>query len=455
MGANEWRDAPDWPPQPTAITAFHLAGTDGDRRGRLQLEPPTAAASRSEIVADPRNPVLDPYVEFGPHDYAALANRSDVLTFDTVPLDQDWLVTGAVTAVIQASCDCRDFDLWVRLQDVYPDGRAINLMSPGNDVLRASYRLGDERRELLTPGSVYELRLPMLLTSNLFAKGHRIRAQISASFAPHLSRNLQTGESEVTSAESRPARISIHHDGSHPSTLQLPIVRRDPLSSPGTKPVISIGSGTTGSSKPSSRSVTPSSGSVRPSRAIGIVTVASRVPRANSMPKKRPKLGQWHRRMRRLDSMQLEKRPWHVVAVELAERSVGRQQRERPERVTGHRLGKTKGPRELRAFGGRHLAGIDRQSWNGVVLFDYDRAVVVTGDGVTACEQRYLRELQIRVVDVVGTVADGYRSRCRTRLEHERKAGPRVRETRVVRQLHPECRASRHHALDRDRHVDR
>jgi len=236
MGANEWRDAQDWPPQPTAITAFHLAGTDGDRRGRLQLEPPTAAASRSEIVADPRNPVLDPYVEFGPHDYAPLASRSDVLTFDTVPLDQDWLVTGAVTAVIQASCDCRDFDLWVRLQDVYPDGRAINLMSPGNDVLRASYRLGDERRELLTPGSVYEMRLPMLLTSNLFAKGHRIRAQISASFAPHLSRNLQTGESEVISAESRPARISIHHDGSHPSTLQLPMLPRDPLSSPARSP---------------------------------------------------------------------------------------------------------------------------------------------------------------------------------------------------------------------------
>jgi putative CocE/NonD family hydrolase len=224
MGANEWRDAQEWPPQPATITTLHLAGTDRERRGRLQLEPPSAGPARSEIVADPRNPVLDPYPEFGPHDYAALAERRDVLTFETAPLDQDWLVTGAVTAVIQASCDCRDFDLWVRLQDVYPDGRAINLMSPGNDVLRASYRLGDHRRELLTPGSVYELQLPMLLTSNLFAKGHRIRAQISASFAPHLSRNLQTGESEVIAAESRPARISIHHDRSHPSALLIPVV---------------------------------------------------------------------------------------------------------------------------------------------------------------------------------------------------------------------------------------
>ena len=228
MGANEWREAQDWPPQPATVTTLHLAGTDRERRGRLQLEPASAGPARSEIVADPRNPVTDPYLEFGPHDYAALTERSDVLTFETAPLDADWLVTGAVTAVIEASCDCRDFDLWVRLQDVYPDGRAINLMSPGNDVLRASYRRGDDRRELLTPGSIYELRLPMLLTSNLFAKGHRIRAQISASFAPHLSRNLQTGESEVTAAESRPARISIHHDRSHPSTLLIPVVPSAP-----------------------------------------------------------------------------------------------------------------------------------------------------------------------------------------------------------------------------------
>ena len=81
---------------------------------------------------------------------------------------------------------------------------------------------------VIAEANKFELRLPMLLTSTLFAKGHRIRAQISASFAPHLSRNLQTGESEVTAAESRPARISIHHDRSHPSMLLIPVVPSAP-----------------------------------------------------------------------------------------------------------------------------------------------------------------------------------------------------------------------------------
>ncbi len=79
-------------------------------------------------------------------------------------------------------------------------------------------------RQLLEPGQVYLLRLPALHTSIRFAHGHRIRAQISASFAPHLSRNLQTGESEVVSAASRPARITIHHGADGASRLLVPVV---------------------------------------------------------------------------------------------------------------------------------------------------------------------------------------------------------------------------------------
>jgi putative CocE/NonD family hydrolase len=228
VGANEWRVANQWPPQPTTMRTLYLTRSADARVGSLQLEVPrdhSGHAPRSEFVADPRNPVRDPYAEFGPHDYRALADRSDVLTFDTEPLPDDWVVAGAADAVIQASCDCRDFDLWVRLQDVYPDGRAINLMSPGNDVLRASYRLGDTRREPLRAGEINELRLPMLLTANRFAKGHRLRVQISAAFAPHLSRNLQTGASETSSSASQAARIAIHHVGGGTSSrLSLPVI---------------------------------------------------------------------------------------------------------------------------------------------------------------------------------------------------------------------------------------
>ena len=224
MGANEWRDAGSWPPPADRVETLYLDSTIDAGVRRLSARLPAIAGSRSDFIADPRHPVVDPHDSPGPHDDGALASRQDVLTFDSEPLAADLTVAGNIIALIHASCDCRDFDLWVRLQDVHPDGRAFNLMGPGNDVLRASYRDPEKGRQPVEPGRIYELRFPVMMTGIRFARGHRIRAQVSASFDPHLSRNLQTGESEVVSAESRPATITIHHGVDHSSKLLLPVL---------------------------------------------------------------------------------------------------------------------------------------------------------------------------------------------------------------------------------------
>jgi putative CocE/NonD family hydrolase len=113
----------------------------------------------------------------------------------------------------------------VRLLDVSPDGAAYNLMSPGLDVLRASYRNASERPELLEPGKIYRLKLDRLLTSNVFRKGHRIRVQVSGAFFPHFSRNLQTGRSEITSSETRSGHIHVYDDAEHASRVLLPVIQ--------------------------------------------------------------------------------------------------------------------------------------------------------------------------------------------------------------------------------------
>ena len=136
------------------------AATDGGACAGCSAEPPASPDSRSAFTADPQQPVTDPHGTPGAHDYRALASRDDVLTFETDPLPGELTVAGNVVAYLYASCDCRDFDLWVRLQDVHPDGRAINVTSPGNDVLRASYRDPAAGRQPVEPGTVYELRLP-------------------------------------------------------------------------------------------------------------------------------------------------------------------------------------------------------------------------------------------------------------------------------------------------------
>ena len=141
-------------------------------------------------------------------------------------MEHDTEVTGPINAQVYLACDCRDADLWVRLLDVAPDGTAFNLMSPGLDVLRASYRDLKKGRQLLTPNRVYELHLDNLITSNVFQKGHRIRVQISGTFFPNFSRNPQTGELENSSATMQKANISIYSDRRHPSRIVLPVVSR-------------------------------------------------------------------------------------------------------------------------------------------------------------------------------------------------------------------------------------
>src|SRR4030095_524289 len=150
--------------------------------------PPPGPQAPSTFLSDPADPVINPYESAGAHDYRALADRSDVLTFDSAPMIRDLEVTGSIRARMYISCDCRDTDLWVRILDVSPDGSAYNLMSPGVDAVRASYRDLDKGRQLLVPGRVYAVTLDNLVTSNLFQRGHRVRVQISASFFPNFSR---------------------------------------------------------------------------------------------------------------------------------------------------------------------------------------------------------------------------------------------------------------------------
>jgi putative CocE/NonD family hydrolase len=225
MGENRWRQEDAWPPAADRVS-FYLAALAESKRGALVSSEPLVEASSSLFVSDPDDPVTDPYAAFGPHDYSGLAGREDLLIFESEPLAESLEITGPISAEVFLSCDCRDTDLWVKLLEVTPDGTAFNLMSPGLDVQRLSYRDPEQGRALLEPGQIYRVRLDNLMTSNLFERGHRIRAQISATFFPRFSRNLHTGELETESARLQKATIKIHHDRNYPSRLILPVIRR-------------------------------------------------------------------------------------------------------------------------------------------------------------------------------------------------------------------------------------
>jgi hypothetical protein len=209
MGSNRWIESDAWP-------------IPGLRSDTVILRRPGASTL---IVSDHEFPVVDPHANrSGAQDYRALAERRDVAVFETAPLERDLSVVGAMQAELSIAADAIDTDIWVKVYDVAPDGTAFNLMSPGLDVIRASYRNATPKREVLKPNEIVSLRLGDLLTANTFQRGHRIRVIVMTSFTPHFSRSLHTRELESVSAQPRDAGVRIYHSERYPFRLILPVL---------------------------------------------------------------------------------------------------------------------------------------------------------------------------------------------------------------------------------------
>jgi putative CocE/NonD family hydrolase len=161
----------------------------------------------------------------GPWDQRAAERRDDVLVFSTEPLKEAVEVTGPVTMVLYAASSARDTDFTAKLVDVTPDGFARNVV---DGIVRARYRENKARgpASLITPGQVYEYRIDMWATSNVFLPGHRIRLEIASSNFPRWDRNLNTGEPMFTSVKVEKATQTIHHSAQYQSHVVLPIVPR-------------------------------------------------------------------------------------------------------------------------------------------------------------------------------------------------------------------------------------
>jgi predicted acyl esterase len=81
-----------------------------------------------------------------------------------------------------------------------------------------------ESREPLAPGEIYELKIPIVATARLFQTGERIAICIKgADDEPALNSLQALARNHVR--RPRPLRITIHHDETHPSHLDLPITR--------------------------------------------------------------------------------------------------------------------------------------------------------------------------------------------------------------------------------------
>ena len=112
-----------------------------------------------------------------------------------------------------------DTDFFARLIDVAPDGLARDVAT---GMVRARYRNGLDRPELIAPGEVVEYTVRLGANSNAFLPGHRIRLDITRSHFPAYDRNHNTAADQNTDATLVTADQVICHGGGYLSRVSLP-----------------------------------------------------------------------------------------------------------------------------------------------------------------------------------------------------------------------------------------
>jgi hypothetical protein len=214
-GTNVWRNLDAWPPKAaTARTLYFHAG------GKLSFDPPTEAKGVDEYMSDPNHPV--PFVGYTtdtvPQRYMVddqrfASYRSDVLVYQTEPLEEDVTIAGPISPKLRIASSGTDSDFDVKLIDVYPEnypdpdgtsqGNKRVLDAPPlhmggyqqllrGEPFRAKFRSSWEKPEALTPGKETEINFTMPDLFHTFRRGHRIMVQVESSWFPLTDRNPQT-----------------------------------------------------------------------------------------------------------------------------------------------------------------------------------------------------------------------------------------------------------------------
>jgi uncharacterized protein len=253
-GSNTWHKYAAWPPSGTKATSLYLL-TDGT----LSFDAPRSDTPEfREYVSDPANPVpyrARPISPTYPRpewrtwevaDQRFVDHRTDVLTWQSAPLNHDITITGPLSADLFASTSGTDSDFIVKLVDVFPDNAEKPSEDPGKpshyadslngyelpiamEVRRGRYLHSYEHPEPLPANKPVEWHIPLRDHDHVFLKGHRIMVQVQSTWFPLIDRNPQKFVPSIYNAAA-PDYISatqrVYSSTAMASHIVLPVVNQ-------------------------------------------------------------------------------------------------------------------------------------------------------------------------------------------------------------------------------------
>jgi uncharacterized protein len=246
-GENKWRRFDSWPTDKAKDEIIYLREKNG-----LSAKSPENEMAYDEYISDPAHPV--PYTsevhfnrtrEYMTDDQRFASRRTDVLSYQTAALKEDFTIGGPVTANLQTSISTTDADFVVKVIDVFPDSlsyQRIDIYSVNEperiyplggyqmlvrgEIFRGKFRKSFEKPEPFQPGKTETVRFTLPDMAHTFKKGHHLMIQIQSSWFPLSDRNPQKF-ADIYSCDDgdyQKSTIHIFRDRKNASAIILPVL---------------------------------------------------------------------------------------------------------------------------------------------------------------------------------------------------------------------------------------
>jgi len=239
-GSNRWGAFDQWPPK-EANRLIYYFNVDH----QLTTTAPVKNEAFVEYESDPNKPVpfqegviTDRSKEYMLADQRFVANRPDVVVFETAPLTADLTVTGPIMANLQVSMTGSDADFVVKVIDVYPDTTTVTSatndkvvmqgyqMMVRGEVLRGKFRNSFSEPESFVANAITPVSVVLPDVAHTFKKGHRLMVQIQHSWFPlvDLNPNQFMDIFQAQSSDFIKNTHRIYFDKEHASELVLHVL---------------------------------------------------------------------------------------------------------------------------------------------------------------------------------------------------------------------------------------
>ncbi len=240
-GTNVWRQYDAWPPKSSQVKTLYFHSG-----GKLSFDAPASEATTyDEYISDPAHPVpfLDYFALDFPRAYMTgdqrfASRRTDVLTYQTPPLDSDVTISGPLNVTLHVSTTGTDSDFVVKLVDVYPDDFPDPKPNPANmrmggyqqlirgEPMRGKFRHSFEKPEPFTPGKLDQVSFEMPAVNHAFRPGHRIMVQVQSSWFPLCDLNPQkfVNIPDANAGDFQKATERVYHEPSAASGIQVHVM---------------------------------------------------------------------------------------------------------------------------------------------------------------------------------------------------------------------------------------